>query len=84
MTIPPDTELQLPTGIRLTYDAFVRRSWIAPARRPTRPDVGWSNESCLGCPSAEDYLSVTIRRPLISWVYCNWPVGSCGTDVFGA
>ena len=40
------------TGIRPTYDALVRRSWIAPARRPSRPDVGWWNEPCRGCPSA--------------------------------
>ena len=86
MTIPPATKLPLPTGIRPTYDALVRRSWIAPARRPSRPDVGWWNEPCRGCPSAEDYLSVTTKRHPISWVYCNWPavVGYCGTGEFGA
>ena len=45
MTIPPATKLPLPTGIRPTYDVLVRRSWIASARRPIRPDVGWWNET---------------------------------------
>ena len=56
MTIPPATKLPLPTGIRPTYDVLVRRSWIASARRPIRPDVGWWNEPCRGCPSAEALL----------------------------
>ena len=84
MTIPPATKLPLPTGIRPTYDVLVRRSWIASARRPIRPDVGWWNEPCRGCPSAEDYLSVTTKRHPISWVFCNWPAGYCGTSEFGA
>ena len=84
MTIPPATKLPLPTGIRPTYDVLVRRSWIASARRPIRPDVGWWNEPCRGCPSAEDYLSVTTKRHPISWVFCNWPAGYCGTGEFGA
>ena len=79
-----DTKLPLPTGIRPTYDVLVRRSWIASARRPIRPDVGWWNEPCRGCPSAEDYLSVTTKRHPISWVFCNWPAGYCGTGEFGA
>ena len=84
MTIPPATKLPLPTGIRPTYDVLVRRSWTASARRPIRPDVGWWNEPCRGCPSAEDYLSVTTKRHPISWVFCNWPAGYCGTGEFGA
>ena len=75
---------RMPTGIRPTYDVLVRRSWIASARRPIRPDVGWWNEPCRGCPSAEDYLSVTTKRHPISWVFCNWPAGYCGTGEFGA
>ena len=65
-------------------NVLVRRSWIASARRPIRPDVGWWNEPCRGCPSAEDYLSVTTKRHPISWVFCNWPTGYCGTGEFGA
>ena len=84
MTIPPATKLPLPTGIRPTYDVLVRRSWIASERRPIRPDVGWWNEPCRGCPSAEDYLSVTTKKHPISWVFCNWPAGYCGTGEFGA
>ena len=61
------------------HTVLVRRSWIASARRPIRPDVGWWNEPCRGCPSAEDYLSVTTKRHPISWVFCNWPAGYCGT-----
>ena len=70
------------------YQAHIRRigeEKLDSFGEKTHPARRWVwNEPCRGCPSAEDYLSVTTKRHPISWVFCNWPAGYCGTSEFGA
>ena len=60
----PATKLPLPTGIRPTY-RIGEEKLDSFGEDPSGPTLG-GGTPCRGCPSAEDYLSVTTKRHPIS------------------